>query len=157
MWLLRRINGRPFYRYSIGEKISYYQCRLNSSNPKIRENAIRNLYRLNRMANGNKTFGKVFMVKDKEFNPYANSLKSRRVVCVGFDNGKMKVVPVRKNKKVVWLSKFDGKRSINTNHIYDFSLNKIYEKRNFKNTSNDYLTLEEKLELQRKLNDNRYL
>lgn len=156
MWLLRRRNGRPFYHYSIAEKIAYYQDKLNSSeSTKERERATRNLYRLNRIANGKETFGKVFMVKDIEFNPDTNSHKSRRVVCIGLKDGNMKVIPVRRNNKMVALSKFDGNRGININHTYNVSLDKIYEKRNFKKTSNDYLTLHEKLELYRKLNGNR--
>ncbi len=91
------------------------------------------------------------MVKDKEFNPRANDTKSRRVVCVGVDNGNMKVIPVRKNKNIIHLSKFDNQRDINTKLIKSISFNKIYEKRTFKNTTNDYLTFEEKMGLNRKL------
>ena len=153
MWLWKKINNTEYYRYSIGEKIRYYQGGLNNSDPKIREKAKTNLYRLNRIANGKESsFGKVFMVQDMKFNPRANDTKSRRVVCVGVGNGNMKVIPVRKNKKMVSLSKFDGNRGININHIHDINLDDVYEKRNFSNVSNDYLTLNEKLELKRKLN-----
>lgn len=152
MWFWKKDkNNAPIYRRSIGEKITYYQNRLSSSDFKIRENAKRNLYRLNRIASGKESFGKIFIVRDKEFNPRANDTKSRRVVCVGVKNNSMKVIPVRKNKKMVSLSKFDGNRGININHIYDVDLDDIYEKRNFSNVSNDYLTLKEKLELKRKL------
>lgn len=153
MWFWKKRKGKAVYRHSIGEKIEYYQGRLNSSDPKIRENAKINLYRLNRISKGKEVFGKVFMVKDKEFNPGASDRKSRRVVCIGVENGKMKVVAVRKNKKMVSLSKFDGNRGININHVRNVDLNQVYEKRTFSKTTNDYLTSHEKLELQRKLNN----
>lgn len=146
MWFWKKDkNNNPIYRKSIGEKIRYHQGRLNNSDPKIREKAKTNLYRLNRIANGKESsFGKVFMVKDKIFNPSASEVKPRRVVCVGVEKGKMKVIPVKKNKNIIHLSKFDNQRDINTKLVKTISFNEVYEKRTFKNTTNDYLTSNKK-------------
>ncbi len=152
MWFWKKRKGKAVYRYSIGEKLAYYKSQLNSEDPNKRKWAQKSIKRLEKEIN---KFGNVLMVHDKEFNPRANDKKSRRVVCVGVENGKMKVVAIRKNKKMVSLSKFDGNRGININHIHNVDLNHVYEKRTFSKTTNDYLTSHEKLELQRKLNDNR--
>ncbi len=56
MWLWKTVNNTQYHRYSIGEKIRYYQGRLNDSDPKIREKAKTNLYRLSCIANGKESF-----------------------------------------------------------------------------------------------------
>lgn len=151
MWFWKRKKGKPVYRHSIGEKIRYYEGLLNSKDPAVRDRAKANLARLHRYADGQDVFGKVFIVRDKEFNSYADKNKTRRVVCVGVNGNKLQVIPVRRNKNMVSLSNFDHQRSINVNGVREISINEVYEKRTFRKTGNDYLTNQEKLELNKKL------
>lgn len=93
----------------------------------------------------------MFIVKDKNFYSSAHDGKSRRVVCVGVEDKKMKVIPVRKNNSYVSLSNFDGNRIFNFKRIKKIPIDKVYENRTFKNSNNDFLTKNEKNELRRKL------
>jgi len=66
MWYWKKNkNKNPIYCRSVREKIRYYQSRLNSSNPKIKQKANKNLYCLNRIANGKGSIGNNSMIKDK--------------------------------------------------------------------------------------------
>lgn len=147
MW--SRNHNYRYQRYSIGEKIKYYENILKKSN-NTNIKAKKNLERFRNLVNGKKVFGNVFIVKDKEFDSNANDFKPRQVVCVEAKNGKAVVIPVRKNKNMVNLSNFDFKRSINVNSSKSIPFDRIYEKRGFKNTSNSFLTSKEKLDLHKK-------
>jgi len=151
MWFWKIKKGKPVYRHSIGEKIRYYKGLLNSKDPAVRNRSKVNLERLIRYADDQNVFGKVFIVRDKECGNIHQPAKPRRVVCVGKDGDRLKVIPVYKNKTMISLSNFDRQRSINVNSIQKISLDQIYEKRTFRKTENDYLTNQEKLELKKKI------
>ena len=79
MWYWKKNkNKNPIYCRSVREKIRYYQSRLNSSNPKIRQKANKNLYRLNRITNGKGSIDKTFMIKDKAKIKYISNKKKKR-------------------------------------------------------------------------------
>lgn len=151
MWFWKKKNNKSYYRYSINEKIAYYRNMYNNGTSVEKKRAVKNLTRLKAYKKSNKLFGKVFIVKDKEFNPYASDVKSRRVVLVGVDKDKAKVISVRKNKRYILLSKFDNDRYLDSDNIHALSFNNLYEKRQFSRTNNDYLTKKEKKELLRKI------
>lgn len=151
MWYKDRKKGRTRFRYSIGEKIRYYSMQAQSRDPKKRRKARKNLERMQSYQRTSSSFGKVFIVKDGLFDAEAPRNKPRRVVCVSSSNNEMKVIPIRKNKKVITLCNFDGMRSININSIQSVPLREVYEKQSFNRTNNDYLTKEEKKQLLRKV------
>ena len=126
MWFWKRKKGKPVYRHSIGEKIRYYEGLLNSKDPAVRDRAKANLARLHRYADGQDVFGKVFIVRDKEFGNTRQPTKPRRVVCVGKDGDRLKVIPVYKNKTMISLSNFDRQRSINVNGVRERSINEVF-------------------------------
>lgn len=151
-WFWKIKNNRKIYRYSIGEKLAYYQRQLNSDDPKKRKWARESINRLEKEIN---KFGNVFIVRDKEFNLNAKYSKPRQVVSIAKKNNQIKVIPVNKNKNMVSLSKFDNQRSLNINKNKLIQINSVYEKRTFKNTENSRLTNQEKKELNKKYNINK--
>lgn len=148
MWFWKKSKGKKKYRYSIYEKIRYHRQKFKSATTiQERRKATKNLQRLHRHKDIKKSFGNVYMVKDINFDINAPLLKARRVVLVGYDKktGMCKVIPIYKNNNgYIDLKNFDGNRCIKSKNIFDIHINDLYEKRAFKNTTNDYLTNEEK-------------
>lgn len=102
-------------------------------------------------ADGDSTFGEVYVVKDSNFVSSAKTNKPRQIVSLGIEQGYMKAVPVYKNKNIVELSNFDNCRSINLNLMRKIHLDNVYEKEDFNFSSNSTLTDKEKDEIRRKL------
>lgn len=97
-------------------------------------------------------FGNVFIVNDKQvFNP-KGAEKPRRVVLVGKKDGSLQVAPVKRSSPYqMELSNFDGNRSVILGKTVTITKNKVYSKRDFRGTSNDYLTTSEKVKLKKKI------
>lgn len=149
-WFWKRKNNRSIYRYSIGEKLAYYQRQLNSDDPKKRKWARESINRLEKEIN---KFGNVFIVRDKEFNPNANNKKSRRIIGVGIKNGSIESIPVYRNNSLIVLSNFDRNRVVNINKKKRIPLDRVYENRTFKKNNNDYLNQKEKQLLNKKIKE----
>lgn len=131
--------------YSIGEKKNNFRQSGTSAD-------IKNLYKYKKKySDGESTYGQVFIVKDTIFDDKSEMYKGRQVVSLGIDKGFMSVVPIRKNKNVVMLSNFDNCRNVNLGMIKSVSLDNVYEKEDFPNTSNSYLTDKEINEIRRKM------
>ena len=69
---------------------------------------------------------------------------------IGKANNNAVVVPVKKLNNVIKLSKFDNQRFIVKTNKKNISFGDIYEKKEFANTKNDYLTSNEVKELHTK-------
>lgn len=96
-------------------------------------------------------FGSVFIVMDKEFNPKSPENKTRHVVFLGKKGGSLILAPIKHTSPSrMELKNFDGNRSIYLDKIRYFSKNKVYPLNDFKDKGNDYLTIEEKVELKKR-------
>lgn len=146
-----KTTGKKKKIFSINEKIKYY-TKLSQTGSKL-EKQLANikLQKLNDLKDINKSFGEVFITQDKKFNLNASCNKTRRIVLTDVKNGNPEVIPVYKNKRIVFLSGFDKKRVLNTNNKFLLSFDDIYEKTELNNILNDYLTSDEKLDLKSKL------
>ena len=97
-------------------------------------------------------FGTVLIVNDKLVFNHKGKVKARRVVVIGKKNGSLIVAPIRNRvPNVMELSRFDGKRCVRLDKYVLITKNKIYTKKGFKKTNNDFLTKAEKVELKRKV------
>ena len=140
-------------RLSFGEKKSYFTTIVNDNSQTIKRRnwAARNLLSL-RQKKSNIKQGDVFIVDDRKFgNP---NKKPRQVVIAKVDNvnDKVTLLPVRKYKKIIPLSKFDGNRRLNIDEKIKLKIDNLYELRGFKNTKNSKLTINEKDKLKQKVN-----
>ena len=140
-------------RLSFGEKKSYFTTIVNDNSQTIKRRnwAARNLLSL-RQKKSNIKQGDVFIVDDRKFgNP---NKKPRQVVIAKVDNinDKVTLLPVKKYKKIIPLSKFDGNRRLNVDDKIKVKIDSLYELRGFKNTKNSKLTINEKDKLKQKLN-----
>ena len=71
---------------------------------------------------------------------------------IGKKNGSLIVAPIRNRiPNIMELSQFDGKRCIRLDKSLLITKNKIYTKKGFKKTNNDFLTKSEKVDLKKKL------
>ena len=77
--------------------------------------------------------------------------KPRLVVIARATNNRVDVLPVKKDNKLMSLSKFDGERALSMNSVQNVSKDYLYEKRGFKFAKNAHLTPQEKTRLQKKV------
>lgn len=147
MWFWKRKKSKPKYRYSLNDKDDYYSKLLKNGTSSKKVIAKKNLERLNNFKDMNKSFGKVFITKDKIFFGQAPNSKSRRVIVVGYDKkkDKYKVIPVQKNNiGFINLENFDGNRYVASKSSKWVSSKYLYENRTFSGSNNDKLTDKEK-------------
>lgn len=152
MWYEKKDLGNRKQIYSLNEKKT--NLRTKCLNNKNDLNLKKEYDDFNKLLKDKNSFGQVFVVKDSNFDSNALKYKTRQVVSLGVEKGYMTVVPVRKNKSIVKLSKFDNCRHINLNNAASIPLNNIYDKQDFKNTSNSSLSKREIAEIKRKLAGN---
>ena len=138
-------------RFTIGEKLGYFNRIINNNNEtqKRKTWASLRISQLEETKNKMK-LGDVFVINDRHLG---NSVsKPRLVVIAKQDNqNNVKVLPVRKDNKLMSLSNFDGQRSLSMNNVAIIRKNQLYEKRGFKTLKNAYLTPQEKNRLQDKV------
>ena len=140
-------------RLSFGEKKRYFTTIVNDNSQTIKRRnwAARNLLFINQKKSNIKQ-GDIFIVDDRKFgNP---NKKPRQVVIAKVDNinDKVTLLPVKKYKKIIPLSKFDGNRRLNIDDKIKVKIDNLYELRGFKNTKNSKLTINEKDKLKQKVN-----
>lgn len=85
--------------------------------------------------------GDVFIVNDKIMG--APKKKPRAVVVAKTQANRAKVLPVKKENKIMSLSQFDGKRRLSMGEVKEIDKGYLYEPRGFK-LSNLRLTPKEK-------------
>lgn len=138
-------------RYTIGEKIQYFSAIINNSTETVKRKTWASL----RLSNLEKTkekmkLGDVFIINDKHLGNSAN--KPRLVVIAKQNNqNEVKILPVRKDNKLMSLSNFDGERALSMNNVTIVRKNQLYEKRGFKILKKAYLSPKEKNRLQTKV------
>ena len=94
-------------------------------------------------------FGDVYVVDDKLMG---NPKKKPRLVVIAKVNGnRADVIPVKKDNKIMSLSNFDGHRALSMNTVQSISKDYLYEKRGFRFVKNAYLTPQEKVRFQKKV------
>lgn len=97
--------------------------------------------------------GSVFIVPDHIFNPSSpERMKPRRAVLVSKAGGNIYLAPVRRisNQRIA-LSNFDGSREIVLEKTKMVPRDKVFSKKHFPGTSNDYLSKKEKIKLRKAL------
>ena len=98
----------------------------------------------------NLRLGDVFVVED---NLMGSKVRKPRLAVVAkvVDNDKVKVIPVKKDNKLMSLSKFDGTRALHITNVREISKGYLFEKRGFRIAKNATLTSNEKLRLLKKV------
>ncbi len=136
-------------RYSIGEKIRYFDNIINDPNSNLNRKNWALIRKNDLLSIQSKiNFGDVFVVDDRIFGNTIH--KPRLVVVAKVKNNKVNVVPVRKSNQYIVLSNFDGKRFLNLKKAKKISKNILYEKRGFRISKNADLTYREKQVLEKK-------
>lgn len=136
-------------RYSIGEKIRYFDNIINDPNSNLNRKNWALIRKNDLLSIQSKiNFGDVFVVDDRIFGNTIH--KPRLVVVAKVKNNKVNVVPVRKSNQYIVLSNFDGKRFLNLKKAKKISKNILYEKPGFRISKNADLTYREKQELEKK-------
>ena len=138
-------------RYTIGEKIKYFSAIINNSSETAKRKAWASLRLSNLEKVKNKMkLGDVFIINDKHLGNLSS--KPRLVVIAKQNNqDEVKILPVRKDNKLMSLSNFDGQRALSMNNAAIVRKNQLYEKRGFKILKNAYLSPKEKNRLQTKV------
>ena len=138
-------------RYTIGEKIQYFNSILKNNSETIKRKnwATLRLSNLQQIKDKMK-IGDVFVIND---NHLGNPKKKPRLVVIAKQNSDndVKILPVRKDNKLMSLSNFDEQRALTMNNAFDVPKNQLYEKRGFKIVKNAYLTPKEKNRLFQKV------
>ena len=139
-------------RYSIGEKIKYFNSVLSDANASVNKRNWAQL-RLNQILSikDKMKLGDVFVTNDNLVGGVSS--KPRLVVVAKTTAGIAKVIPVKKDGKLLGLSKFDGIRALHISKAVKVSKNRLTEKRGFKIAKNAYLTSSEKARLVKKVDE----
>lgn len=138
-------------RYTIGEKISYFNSIIKNKNYDLNKRNWAKLRKsqLNLKLNEIK-LGDVFVVDD---NLMGNPRHKPRVVVIAkLKNDKVNLLPVRKSNTILSLQNFDNDRQVDFKKSKLLSKYRLFEKRGFRITNNAYLTPKEKVLLQKKAN-----